>query len=138
MTLKTWKQKFYPITAKQAARGGVVKAVQHSLLKWEGLRDKNLKKHGIEYVYAYFDSRITDGKSAMDIDARSCSLCEKFADAPNYCRKCPIYESRGEVRCDMPKKGEDASPYEEMLRKGNPLPMIKTLRKALKYTQENS
>jgi len=46
MTIKTWKEEFYKV--KPSKRMSKVEAIQHSLLKWQGLTKSNLKKHGVK------------------------------------------------------------------------------------------
>lgn len=138
MTLKTWKKEFYPVTAKRAAKGSVVKAVEHSIRKWVGLRPSNLKRHGMVSYWVSGDIA-EEGHTLtfLYIDGQSCSLCQKFV-AVNYgdCSGCPLYESRGQVRCDCTGDTE-GNPYGAWRTKGDPMPMIKALRKSLKWIKEN-
>lgn len=44
MSLETWKQEFYPVSAEEAVVDAIA-AVNHSIKKWEGLRPNTLANH---------------------------------------------------------------------------------------------
>lgn len=136
MSLKTWKAEFYPITAKQAARKPLVVAVEHSLQKWIGLKPANRKNH--EVFVGIWSSEIWTEDGNVPITSETCSLCQKFLVKNSTCSGCPIFESRDGVRCDDEADGEDESPYHYWTLDSDPMPMIKALRKALKWAKENS
>lgn len=132
MSIKSWKKEFYPITARQAAEQSRVRATEHSLRKWIGLRKSNLNRH--ELFVGDYESDIQDENESFPIRSISCALCEKFDQGKN-CTECPLFESRGGVRCDSPATN---SPFTCWTLDNNPAPMIKALRKALKWAKENS
>ena len=142
MSLKTWKQEFYPITALQAHKTlDLVGLVEHSIQKWIGLRKKNLEKHGLE-TYGFTYIRDSDDNS-FSVDAFSCSLCRRFVnfrkeEKEDDCFGCPIFESRGHVRCCeySPKETTPDSPYAHWQWDENPEPMIRALRKALRWAKK--
>jgi len=123
MTLATWKKEFYPITAKQAARKGKVAAIEHSLKKWIGLRESNLKKHkmiyyrGVAVIFEENKNRFT-----FAISGTTCALCFKYGEK-DCCTGCPL-KSPYPFPC-----GHGAYGYWACT--GNTKPMIKELRKAL-------
>lgn len=141
MTLKSWKAEFYPITAGQAAKKSLVEAVEHSIQKWNGLRKANLKKHNLEV--GYLDRIEDEDGDTLGIDVDSCALCKKFVVPNGKCDGCPLFESRGKVTCDNYTKKEfeeeDGNhPFGEWCDWNNPVPMIRALKKALKWAKENS
>lgn len=135
MTLKTWKKEFYPITAKQAARGSVIKALQHSIQKWEGLKKSNLRKYGVETNLS-FHRILDDDDCHMNIDAESCALCHKFyMKNDGSCEGCPLYNVRGETRCDQ-RGSNSNNPFRHWLETGNPSVMLEWLHKALESLEK--
>lgn len=132
MSIKTWKKEFYPITAKQAAKMSLVKAVEHSIQKWTGLQGGNLKKHGLHSDH--HTKWILDDNDNFCIDEITCALCMKFVAQSGNCKGCPLFESLGH-RCDDSSKNP---PYQQWTYNNNPAPMIKALRKALKWVEQNS
>lgn len=134
MSLKTWKQEFYSISATQAAKFSDLRAVEHSLLKWTGLKKSNLKKHNMEKSVGRL--RIEDEQEELKIDSSSCALCQKYLERYDSCVGCPLYESRGGVRCDAEKGNEETNPYEYWTYYGNPYRMINALRKAKKFVEQ--
>jgi len=45
MSLKTWKEEFYPVEAEDAA-SNPIEATKHSIQKWKGAMAESLEKHG--------------------------------------------------------------------------------------------
>lgn len=129
MTLKTWKEDFYPISAQDAAELSWKEAVQHSLRKWEGFLPENLEAHQViikkpdprkhEYALKLMEP---GSKSYLPISADTCSLCVK---SDSYCEKCPIVKMR-ERPCDSDE-------FSHMVKLIAPIPMIELLKKTLEY-----
>lgn len=142
MTLKTWKAEFYKIEPKKNMTK--IGAISHSILKWEGLKKKNLKKHGLAFTEDY-DVIDIDG-NLFEPNADSCALCIKYSideySVDDYgrplipesehsrCAKCPLYKSLGDTPC-----WGYGSPWGEWLDNSSALPMIRALTRCLK---ENS
>lgn len=90
MSLKTWKEEFYPIEASKCPEG---QELEHSITKWKGLRLENVRKHDLSANHDtilghYYEQPFSNNSS-------SCALCQKFScqinplpDAPNNI--CPI------------------------------------------------
>lgn len=116
MSLGTWKKKFYPIPANQVKEKDAIDA---SLLKWVGMRESNLKKHGLRIS---FGGSIEDSNGEyLDINDATCSLCVHYLDEGD-CRKCPLFQHLGH-RCDHPIR---TSVFITGLN-GDPEPMIAAL-----------
>jgi hypothetical protein len=139
MSIKTWMKEFYPVPASTFNRTEIektnkqktLKAVKHSLKKWQGLTEKNLTKHGCVYntnIYRVEDSTRTN---QFSIDSGSCALCFYFY---NICEDCILFKVRG-CACDEYKDTEPYTPYAFLTHEGNPNPMIALLKKALKRVQ---
>lgn len=94
MSLTTWKKEFYPETAKKAAKRGVEAAIEHSLRKWRGATDENVKKHDVG-VDGYSAS-IRGSRSMFTFDYSTCALCSLFYD--DDCTGCPLVGKDGR-RC---------------------------------------
>lgn len=140
LTPKDWFDKYYPVPASTMKRATMVECVQHSLTKWEGL--KVAEKYDV--TWDGFDLLWKDEKGRikiLEIDASSCSLCVKYLNKdagifnPDRCTTCPLAIVRGGVSCDSTRDNEQESPYALRVY-GNSGPMIRWLKKALKYAQE--
>lgn len=138
MSLKSWKQEFYPITAWTAARRKLtpVQLVNHSLQKWTGLLAQNLSKHHMD-TYVVYVQQMDDPSKDLEISAESCSLCQAYVLKTSECSGCPLFESRGKVRCDMQKSRESNSPFGVWIDESNPIPMIRALKKALRWAEQH-
>lgn len=152
MTFNTWKKEFYPINARTAADKAKtvdgfddVALVQHSLKKWIGLRDENLKRHGVEIVeYNHGSKYITSGGNRLvelHIDSGSCALCDahikSYDEHDHPCETCPLYQSRGNIACDDYNEYEDEEnvepPWFQFSTNDDPEPMIKALEDTLVF-----
>lgn len=129
MSLDTWKKKFYP--KPPSKRMTKRQAVEHSLRKWRGLTESELKKHGLKRVWKHIEEIGKFGE--LEINAISCALCEKYLHVPgkDFCQNCPLNKVLGEP-CDE----DEESPYKIWVTKGNPKPMIKALQRALESLDE--
>lgn len=133
MSFKSWRRGFYPYPASRPKTA--LKALEHSLRKWLGLRPEYLKEHGC--VLANEKGRIyvshPHERGHLDIDALSCALCHLFLnDCRNDdCRKCPLFKHLAKT-CAAPKMPYDI--FEETL---DPHPMI-TLLYDVKLKMESS
>jgi hypothetical protein len=136
MSLETWKKEFYPVTAKQAARSTILQSLLHSLRKWRGLTQRNLKRHGLRLV----GHTIIDGEhnnlKRFHINAETCGLCHKFYEGFGHtrCSRCPLAILRRGHACDYNCR----SPYHVFIWCSNPLPMIRLLEKAVKLYQRKA
>ncbi|HVC31885.1 MAG TPA: hypothetical protein VNL16_00075 [Chloroflexota bacterium] len=121
MSLKTWREEFYPTAAAAQTTNT---AVAHSLLKWIGLRPENLAKHGLTATRSRLDG--ATGELSFFVTSNTCALCVLYfdADSDDPCVTCPLSVSRGNVACD-----EGDSPYEKFVEGNNPEPMIAALKK---------
>jgi len=131
---REWVEKFYPCPAADMMTAPSIDAVNHSLRKWEGLRDENLEAAGITYGEGR-DLEDADGNHVLRISGDSCSLCVKFYDASKRgnagCAGCPLYESSPADVHHHPCNGEE-SEFEQYLEGdedgySDPEPMILAL-----------
>ena len=121
MSKKSWKEEFYPISAMQIAMDTLHEPkrsldrvlLEHSIRKWTGIRPTNLAKHNIRYSLP------------ISVDASSCSLCRVYYTHGNDCDGCPLMTKHGP--CDR-----ENGPFQSAMRKNDPEPMIKALKRALK------
>jgi len=132
MSLQSWKDEFYPTTADEATMDN---AIDHCILKWEGLRKENLDKHEIDKrTYG----SIGDNTFTMQIDGSTCALCKVYMDEDSDdCGDCPLFLARGEIACDSETDNEydneESPPYQQWSRHTNPEPMIFWLKKAKEF-----
>ena len=121
MSADSWKEEFYSETAEDAAKRGVVAAVEHSLRKWLGALEKNLKKHEVKNLPVPFWGD-------------TCALCHRYSLSGDPgepdCKKCPLFMATG-MACDFPK-----SPFRIWQVARDPRPMITALKKALAWAKK--
>lgn len=130
--IKRWKEKYYPVPAQKVLTQD---AAQHSLNKWKGARKKVLKKYGFVKPPESLSIRNTRGRTVITFDSSTCSLCYAFRDAPpTSCATCPLCIVRGGWTCAVPISAhEDESPFTAAWKNNDVKPMIKWLKKAVKY-----
>lgn len=125
MSLATWKQEFYRYTAYDLKDESWEAVLDHSLLKWIGLREENLNKHGVFMDECYLRNKDLSKVSIIIIDGSSCALCEKSKDPYDDrtdCSNCPLTKV---VPNNCSKE------FNVFMDKYNPEPMIELLAKAL-------
>lgn len=137
MTLRTWKDEFYPVPADDPSIETDLQAIEHSLRKWEGLRYDNRAKHEIS-AQDYMGRNYIEGEDSLgitleslNIDTSSCALCEKFYSTEGICGNCPLYKEREGHRCDEWNSDGGNNPYISWTSDVNPEPMIELLKAAL-------
>ena len=149
MSLKSWKDQFYKKHSGFATRTDR-EAVDHCILKWEGLKPKNLTKHNVRIINGpgfqptvveadkihiiddYLDGKvISDTSDGVIINASTCALCKKY---PYVCsnnrESCPL---------DVVSGNKCGKAYESFTGGLNPTPMITLLNKAkIRYVNLNA
>lgn len=130
MSVATWKDEFMPTPAYLV---NTENAIDHVLIKWVGLREENLKMHGLIQVGATIMQTGLHWDS-LDIDDKSCALCVLYFDNSGVgCTLCPLYEALGGLSCcrwgaDVWERyGLPTSPYDMFVEHGDPEPMITSL-----------
>ena len=85
MSMKTWKEEFYPIKADKCKKKD---ALKHSLQKWIGLRKSNMIKHELNYYIskktelAQYCILCDENDSCFCVDDSSCALCFSMLASP--------------------------------------------------------
>lgn len=136
MSLNTWKEDHYSVSAEEAAKLSWVGAVEHGLSKWEGFLPENLESHHVSIKVGKYPPylMISDNgsKSSIAINDGTCALCLKCKnkDGAVDCRKCPIFGLTGSS-CDEFK----SSPFQIFVKYMNPEPMIGLLRRTLDFVR---
>lgn len=121
MSVKTWIEEFYPVKASAGMTDK--EALEHAILKFEGAKKENLKKHNV-----FLDDAEMYEKDTNDIfyfTSDECSLCLKYIN--EECRGCPLYENNQYNRC-----GNLSSPYTEFCDTNNSNSMLETLKTSIK------
>lgn len=124
MSIESWKEEFYPISAHKVLP---FDALEHSLRKWEGFRDENLAKHGLD-VSRHFGIKqdfINEDEAENFIGVNTCACCVHWYT--KGCVGCPLYHARNDQKCYM----GDESPYTIFQRSADPEPMIALIEKAI-------
>lgn len=126
MSLKTWLEEFYPISAKDAPKG---QAAAHSLRKWQGLLPENLAKHGVDHVDTTLGAHLVGvpgwhttraeeaDRKPFAFSGNTCALCFQYQDDAadtdyGFCCGCPLYQISGSS-C-----AHSGSPYERYVESG--------------------
>lgn len=134
MSINSWKKEFYQGRVQDAARD-VVKATEHSIVKWTGLSEENLLKHGLIKDPDYFNrDNIINPKTLgrFEVGEGECALCQYDSHASEWdCCACPLPKVGAECR-------RDDSPYQRWVRTGNNKPMLAALKRALKYVKKEA
>jgi hypothetical protein len=125
MSLKSWREEFYPTDADSAADEGELAAVNHSIKKWSGLSATALAAHGMtklptRTLIQEADAAILGAENAFWFDMETCALCMRTeTDGEVLCDKCIVFTATGST-CDD-------GPYSSWHMQGNPTPMQKLL-----------
>lgn len=126
MSLKTWMKEFYKVPSNRVKSD--IEALDHSILKWEGLREENLEKHNLVHIAnSPFITELGTDDSFM-VDSRSCALCHLYL--LSECEGCPLYISLSNAMCN--------NVYRGFFIHGNVLPMQDALEVAKReYLEEH-
>lgn len=136
MSIETWKEEFMPVPA--SAEMSTLEAIEHSIRKWVGLREENLRRHGLFQDTYLIGEQGPIRHGYIYINNSSCALCVKFLSARystrvSPCVRCPLYAALGQVGCSSSYYtrwqlyGVQWSPYDIFLKHGDPEPMITSL-----------
>ncbi len=117
MSLESWKQEFYPISAQALTLDHDIypvpdlTLVEHDLRKWQGFTPENLAKHEITRRDIY---------SAALTGSEACALCQVHVLGGTWedCGTCPFVTVTGHT-C--------GAPCDEYYDNGNPNLVIETL-----------
>lgn len=97
MSLKSWLDEFYPISASEVSKED---ALEHSIRKWKGLLPVNLAKHKVAYQWEEVQPRDKEERiHSFLIGSSSCALCQHWYDDESGCPECPLVKA-GHICCD--------------------------------------
>lgn len=126
MSLKTWKEEFYPIDANKVSKED---ALAHSLKKWIGLRPENLRKHYVSVSgISLYEVDLIEFES-LEITGDSCALCCHHATME--CEDCPLAKFRNGISCVKETENEISSPWWRFVYYCEVEPMITLLNRAM-------
>lgn len=141
MSLKSWKREYMRIPNSRVYRYGWARLLREMLHRLEGLRKKNLERHGVSLKKAtamLLDADLLDagtgGRLGLDFEVLG-PPCHKAQEGKkpleSYCSACPVFAANDGYReCEHPKKRQWTR-----LKKGNPQPMITLFRKTLRMVE---
>jgi hypothetical protein len=140
MSIKTWRDEFYPVAARDVPKDPV-EATKHSLQKWIGLRPDNLARHDV--VLRGHEVREPQFNAPHElnvyISASSCALCVHYYGdevSDRHCSECPLHQVRGGYPCDKRSGREPLDPWSWYSPRQDPEPMISWLEEALAYAED--
>lgn len=113
MSIATWKKEY--VSGIRAASKDPMKALEHSIHKWEGLRKENLDRHQVQYSFHRVASYkpVSGIYDSLEIGGNSCALCiyaKPFKNPEqNDCSRCPIDEMTGK-NCERVYVASDHDP----------------------------
>ena len=127
MSITTWKKEFYP---KELEKTTIAESVEHSIRKWTGLLQKNLKKHRLYRDGAYIFNKERGFKVC---GPETCSLCHHFYEKKfgkhHDCGACPLFKATRKA-CGY----HDNNQYDRVIDdKESPMILINALKKARKF-----
>jgi len=151
MSMKSWKEEFYPTESSEEANAASNEAaIKHSLQKWRGLRVENLEKHDLVIVCGPTTiPSIEDAVAPFErfkVNGNSCSLCN-MSGWMAKCRECPLSKVRAGHPCDEKCSLDEnptfptnsvRDPWRVWTYDTNPEPMIYWLEKALEKEQNEN
>lgn len=123
MTIETWKAEFYPVEASTLNSAPLIDAIDHCLVKWEGLRSDNVAKHGMASGVRGKLYDPSTGQQYAPANGPHCALCLRFIN--DNCAECPIADDMDDEFTEG-CNGE----YREYINNNNPEPMISSLTRA--------
>jgi len=120
-----WLKRFYPVPAALVRKRDALAA---TILKWSGLWPKVLKRYGITRNRG---DLFAGGKEILALGNSTCHLCAYFETQDilgqwECMNTCPIVQEAGKSCYDC------GSGYHYFLKTGDPGPLLRTLRRALK------
>lgn len=128
MSIESWKAEFYSEPADEVPE---LLALAHSLKKWEGLREANLARHDLARC---LKDLLGANSRTFTVNGKTCALCHLYMDVcanDDACAECPLRKVRGRP-CDLSRRPTESSPYEAYLFSGDPEPMIRLIKRAIK------
>lgn len=140
MSIESWMEEFYPITAEDIAdRPDATdeELILHSLNKWKGALPENTEKHGVVYKDHLIDDLFDGPDIGITFAVGSCSLCQRYdgnscgASYRTESKECPIVRMRG-LPCD---RGSDDDQNAYSGSDNNPKPMIRLLEETLVFVR---
>lgn len=134
MSIESWKKEFYPVEASKVSKKN---ALLHSIQKWSGLTKKAVKLHKLTIIGGDLYAK---DQYSFSTTSSTCALCLYYYSREQipYCGSCPLSLVRGSVPCDCYMSDIDntgRSPFHAFQVNGNTRPMLKWLRRALKFEQ---
>ena len=134
MSKHPWLEAHYPQHAEECT-DSELEAVEHAILKFEGLKPEVLKEHGLylENCHVMTQEDEDSDDILLHYSSTSCALCHRHRDEDGHlkCNECILSELRNGYACDETTEAEDPEPspyYAAMM--GDPEPMLKLLHEA--------
>jgi len=140
MSVKTWINEFCPEDVYTAGKGTAGLALQHSIRKWTGLLEENLKKHGCTASFGIRLNIHDECDEWLPSEYIGCALCEwswrqGAKDGDSICPPCPLYKARGGYDCNTARPDETESPWRHYRHTLDARPMLKWLHRTQKLLQ---
>jgi hypothetical protein len=141
-TLESWKKRYYPIAAKDCPEED---ALEHSIQKWEGLRQGVLQEYGLHRDASGLSLTVADSLgNKLAINDQTCALCYHYTENNEEidCLRCPLRAEKVRRRQDPDAFADDTlscdREYSIWAAISNPIPMIELLRAAAEWDGEAS
>lgn len=93
MSLKSWKEEFYPVEARDVATPEATdgELLEHSLRKWRGATEENLTRHGLrrsKWRRVELEEEVSGFPDWINFGTATCALCQRYFDVK--CEGCPV------------------------------------------------
>jgi hypothetical protein len=146
MPIATWKPIYFHTPANTPMT--TLEAVDHSILKWEGMQLEVIAQHQLEH-HSQSSSLIDEMGYTFWPGSDSCALCVKFNkdstdEGEGACDECPLAIARGHddeygrfkpISCDSQRSDEKEDPWS--LKATQPEVMLMWLKTARRYVIDN-
>lgn len=153
MSLETWKAEFYPTPAEVIS--DPVEAIEHSILKWTGLLDDNLRKHAVRKTWQAVQLEdVSNYGKFFRVSSSTCALCSLFLNSgfsdddndehdddndehDDDCPACPLVKA-GYLSCLRCSSDASENAFEHWALTGDAEPMLEALETALARWKEQA
>lgn len=128
MSIKSWQEEFFPEITSDVL-SSELSAAKHSLRAWIGRLPENLKRHSVDVRE---DRKMVDEHETFGPSTKNCALCHLTFDEQHLidCSLCPLF--RFKLKC-CPNPN---SSYQKYLETGNPVSMIKVIKKVVEILEK--
>ena len=144
MSERSWLEAYYPKPAEDCT-GSELEAVEHAILKFEGLKPEALEDHKVKMVDADVVT-VPEYDTVLEFSTTTCAICIIHAKGSDWgnpdCKKCILHKIRGMQCHESEFHSEDWShyraPYQQACYEDNVEPMLELLYEAKRRLEDSN